>query len=97
MRDWRKDVGRYLPQEIRDDICALNAQETAQACEVRLRSGRRGIVCLQTGSRSLSELTDAQIKDCASAMLGHALHARERELREGFVTLPGGQDRKSVV
>lgn len=90
MRDWREDVGRYLPQAVRDDICALNAQEAAQVREVRLRSGKQGIACLQTGSRSFCELTDAQIKDCASAMLGHALHARGRELREGFVTLPGG-------
>lgn len=90
MSDWREDVGRYLPQAVRDDICALNAQEAAQVREVRLRSSKQGIACLQTGSRSLCELTDAQIKDCASAMLGHALHARGRELREGFVTLPGG-------
>lgn len=90
MRDWREDVGRYLPQEVRDEICALNARETAEAREVRLRANKQTMIRLQTGSRSLCKMTSVQIKDCTSAMLGHALHARGRELREGFVTLPGG-------
>ena len=90
MRDWREEVGRYLPQEVRDEICALNARETTETREVRMRANKQGMIRLQTGSRSLCEMTSAQIKDCASAMLGHALHARGRELREGFVTLPGG-------
>ena len=90
MRDRREEVGRYLSQEVQEDFCALSAREATQVREVRLRAGKPIRIHFQTGGRSLSDITSAQIKDCASAMLGHALHARGRELREGFVTLPGG-------
>ena len=44
------------------------------------------------GKRLQSEriVPAADIRLIADAMLGHAVHARQEELRQGFVTLPGG-------
>lgn len=88
--DWRTQICPYLPQRLRDDIGALGAHEIQSACNLRLLAGQNAVLEGRTNRRLTCALSAQAVRECAAAMLGHALHAHERELREGFATLQGG-------
>ena len=63
----------------------------AQAREVRLRPGQGAAVTLPDGVwRGRYRLTPQDVLQAAQALTGHALAARQAELAQGFVPLPGG-------
>lgn len=80
----------YLPQELREAIGALGAHEIQSVRNLRLLAGQDAVMEGRTTRRLAGTLSAQAVRECAAAMLGHALHAHERELREGFATLPGG-------
>ena len=90
MNDWREQVCPYLPRGLRDEIGALGAPEIARVRELRLAARQPAGLRGETDVRLLYRPSADEVRGCAAAILGHALHARERELREGFATLPGG-------
>ena len=61
------------------------------AREVRLRPGQPVTALLPGGWwRGVTALTPAEVTRAAQALSGHGLAARQRELSEGFLPLPGG-------
>lgn len=63
----------------------------AQAREVRLRPGQGAAVTLPDGVwQGRYRLTPQDVLQAAQALTGHALAARQAELSQGFVPLPGG-------
>lgn len=90
MSDWRDDLLPYLPDALCAALRELPACAAEEARELRLRAERPAIVRGKQSLALVESLSARQIEQVAAAMLGHAPHARERELREGFVTLPGG-------
>lgn len=90
MNDWREQICPYLPRGLRDEIGALGAPEIARVRELRLAARQPAGLRGETDVRLLYRPSADEVRGCAAAILGHALHARERELREGFATLPGG-------
>lgn len=91
MSDWREAVGAYLTPPVREGLARLPAQNARGATELRLRAERRPMVsgAVQT-VLDAPAVTAEEVRAMAGAMLGHAAHARQEELRQGFVTLPGG-------
>ncbi len=89
--DWRDQIAAYLTPEVRGALFLARAEEAGRATELRLISGRPPLLCGRM-ARALCDAPVSQpdIERMAGAMLGHAAHARQEELRQGFVTLPGG-------
>ncbi|MDR0896724.1 MAG: stage III sporulation protein AA [Oscillospiraceae bacterium] len=92
MSDWRAALAPFLIAPLRAALDALDADAVATATELRLRAGGIPQLCMNGKMHQLplDALPPADIRAMAGAMLGHAAHARQEELRQGFVTLPGG-------
>ena len=62
-----------------------------EAWEVRLRPGQP-VLAVKPGGvwRGSHMLTPAEVTQAAQALCGHEMAARQRELTEGFLPLPGG-------
>ncbi|MED9959505.1 MAG: hypothetical protein UFE80_09985, partial [Christensenellales bacterium] len=92
MSDWRGALCPYLTPTVRAALEAAPAEKAARATELRLRAGRPP--CLLAAEERLPldapPVSAEDIAAMADAMLGHSAHTRRAELREGFVTLPGG-------
>ena len=92
MSDWRGALCPYLTPAVRAALEAAPAEKAARATELRLRAGRPP--CLLAAEERLPldapPVSAEDIAAMADAMLGHSAHTRRAELREGFVTLPGG-------
>jgi len=90
LNDFRKTIGAYCTRPVKNFLLSLSNQDVERATEIRLRAGQKAAV---TGGRRIFSqdiVPAADIRLIADAMLGHAIHARQEELRQGFVTLPGG-------
>ena len=80
--DWRLIV----PEEKKWDASGVEA-----AWEVRLRPGQPVLMVKPGGGWQGSHvLTPAEVTQAAQALCGHEMAARQRELTEGFLPLPGG-------
>lgn len=87
---------QYLPNPWRQAIMDLPRDRLATLEEIRFRVHRP--VTLYGGARSDALLTDevpsvvtpVELERVLSILVEHSLYARNEELREGFVTLPGG-------
>ncbi len=90
MTDWRGAVGAYLTPPVREALLRLSAKEAQAVSELRLRAGRPVTLCGERPLRLDLSPTQDDLRAMADAMLGHAAHTRQEELRQGFVTLPGG-------
>lgn len=91
MRDWRERVYAYLTEPVRTALAKAPEEAVEGASELRLRAGKA--VRLTGGTPYALAVPPPAAEDVrrmAEAMLGHAMHARQEELRQGFVTLPGG-------
>ncbi len=89
MMDWRHLVGAYLTPPIQGAVMSLPTEETASATDLRLWANRPAML-YGAKRRALPVASIEDVRAMADAMLGHAAHARQEELRQGFVTLPGG-------
>jgi len=92
-----------LPANIRDMVAALPEQVQEQVEEIRLRQGRPLVVGISstdtfvradgglTGRASEAYLvTPADMDRVIQLLSGSSLYALDEELRNGFITLPGG-------
>lgn len=63
-----------------------------QLCELRLRAGRCAVAVLSDGRmlRCSAPLTREDIEECFQELCRHSVHSFEREIAEGYITLPGG-------
>ncbi len=69
----------------------LEQVDLSAAREVRLRPGQPVWALLPSGPwQGVTPLTPAEVTRAAQALSGHGLAARQRELAEGFLPLPGG-------
>ena len=69
----------------------LAGVDLSAAREVRLRPGQPVMALLPSGLwRGTTALTPAEVTRAAQALSGHGLAARQRELMEGYLPLPGG-------
>lgn len=80
----------YLTKEVQAMLSTLSDEDAARVTELRLRADRRAVVHCGRRLESAGRISAKDLHAMADAMLGHALHARQEELRQGFVTLPGG-------
>ena len=91
MSDWRERIGLYLTEALRASLFALGPEIAKGATDLRLRVGQPPLLCGQADVRLASvPLSAVEVRMMVDAMLGHAAHARQEELRQGFVTLEGG-------
>ncbi len=90
MSNWRKTLRPYWPDALGQALETVPQPVVAVARELRLRAGRRALICGETNWQFGMPVSEGEICEIAATMLGHALHARGHELREGYVTLPGG-------
>ncbi len=80
--DWRLIV----PEETE-----WEASGVENAWEVRLRPGQPALAVKPDGLwRGTHILSPAEVTQAAQALCGHEMAARQRELTEGFLPLPGG-------
>ena len=102
MDEYYQAIGR-LPQPLRARLAALPPGQAPRVREIRLRSGRpvelRGEVFWYPGPgesdfsarpEGSPALTHRQLQECFFALCGQSVHSCAPELRQGFVTLPGG-------
>jgi stage III sporulation protein AA len=96
-------IGRYLPDAVRDALSALPGETQAKVEEIRLRADRplgitgamgepfvtaRG---LPTGDPAEALVVAREaVAATLERMAGFSLYALEEELRQGYLTLPGG-------
>lgn len=67
------------------------ASGVEEAWEVRLRPGQPALAVKPGGIwRGSHVLTPSEVTQAAQALCGHEMAARQRELTEGFLPLPGG-------
>ncbi|MBQ8193852.1 MAG: Flp pilus assembly complex ATPase component TadA [Oscillospiraceae bacterium] len=67
-------------------------QGAEKLCEIRLRAGRRAAAVMADGRISSCSdiLTRDDIEACFQELCRHSVHSYAREIREGYITLPGG-------
>ncbi len=91
MTDWRDRISASLTPAVRTALQNIPQDAADGATELRLRAERPVVITGRTQVRLSAPPPSAEdIQAMAGAMLGHAAHARQEELRQGFVTLPGG-------
>lgn len=83
---------RFVPL-IEKLLCGQGASAGGRVEELRFRTGKP-VQIVTSGGELLLDRYPVFTSDEASAMLaelcGHSVYARERELADGFITLPGG-------
>lgn len=95
---------RFVVPSLRTHLLSLPEEIRSQVLEVRLRAG--GAVMLTTLSGTVYLLTDgrisglwrsdvltctaAQVQETFLSLCGYSVHSVQREICEGFLTLPGG-------
>ncbi len=96
-------VGRYLPEAVRRSVLALPRETETKVEEIRLRAERplgvtgvMGEPFLTARGLPTQDPTQAllvhreEIESTLERMAGFSVYALEEELRQGFLTLPGG-------
>lgn len=93
---------RSLPESLQTRLAALPPAQAEGVREVRLRSERpvelrgeqTGYLLASGGIGSdpaqAPPLSHPQLQECFYAVCGQSVHSRATELRQGYVTLPGG-------
>lgn len=86
------EIWDYLPDHVQRQLKTLPTEILAEVEEVRLRADRPAVAYGPFGWRQCSDrpLTAEELAAVALAMAQHSWYAREEELRQGFLTLPGG-------
>jgi stage III sporulation protein AA len=94
---------QVLPVNIREMVVSLPAQIKEQVEEIRIRQGRPLAVGIASSAAFINEnggvtnraqeayhVTAADMDKVIQLLSGSSLYALEEELRNGFITLPGG-------
>ncbi len=92
---------RRLPPFLRDALAQLSPVVAASVHEIRLRSGRPVVFSTANGpllaqnlipkaADALGPISQERLQECFYALCERSVHSYERQLAEGFFTLPGG-------
>lgn len=99
--DWKSILGRNLPERIYSALCAMDADTSCRIEEIRLRTNRPLMVYTseqglavsgdgKLGCRQSLVVTREEMEQTFGAITGKSPYAYENELKQGFLTLPGG-------
>ena len=93
----------FLPPQLREPLSRLPEQKRRQVTEIRLRQGKTLCLTLGGGSFFLQpsgqlspspaggvQVTGSLLQETLLSCCGRSLHSCADQLRQGFVTLPGG-------
>lgn len=85
-------VAKFLPQELRRRVLAMNIERRAQVEELRLRRGRPLYLVTPEGEESLggAALTARTLETVLELASGSSVHRVMEQIKRGFVPLPGG-------
>ena len=82
---------QYLPDEVIEIIQKEGDEFVSKITEIRLRIGKPIIVYVRGKEKILAhKATHQYIKKTIELISGYSMYAWEDELRNGFITLPGG-------
>lgn len=91
---------RALPPVLQQELSAMAPRQAAAIQEVRLRAGQgvqftvagRLVACgrLLPHASAAARLDAAMLRRCFASLCGYSAYAHEEELKEGYLTLPGG-------
>lgn len=85
-----EEVLSIFPNMLREMLDSMQV-DTEQLQEIRIRAGRQMLVlCGNREYASGQKLSGMQIKEILSYLSNYSLYAYEDEIRQGFLSLPGG-------
>ncbi len=91
---WRTHLQAYLPLPLLQAVQTLSPAQAADVREIRLRAGQQVEWVLSPGAKAADALAwapDAHaIARMAQGFMQHSAYAHQEELRQGYLTLPGG-------
>lgn len=84
------ELYRIFPDVLREVLEELKP-DPARLCEIRIRTGRPVlVVCQDREYRSKTVISTAQVGEVLAYLSDYSLYAYEDEIRQGFLSLPGG-------
>ncbi|NLG86171.1 MAG: stage III sporulation protein AA [Firmicutes bacterium] len=89
----KEEVIPYLTFSLQDLLCRLPTELKDNLLEIRLRVGRPVMLVFSDMDMVLpgsSSLSRPEMEQCMQLITQSSVYAREEELRQGFITLPGG-------
>lgn len=99
MDEYTSAISR-LPPFLKQPLTELKLEKMAEIQEIHLRSDRPVMVTRWDGQWDIARLlqkepgsirtSHGQLKECFYALCANSLHSYERQLAQGFFTLPGG-------
>ena len=90
MKDFREDISIYLTTPLQTMLANLPKETLQNMTELRIRANQRAVIHAGECIRSEEAVPAKDVERMVSAMLGHAIHAKQEELCQGYVTLLGG-------
>ena len=92
MEPIRDRICAYLPEELRTYLNLLPEQDRLSVCEIRIRTGVPMVLLTSQGNRISTPVTvkSDQIKEIFRLLCGSSAYAFQRQIAEGFLTIPGG-------
>ena len=84
---------KYLPDYLQKEAHDLISEAGHHVNEIRLRVGRPAVAMLTSGHRTICKdkpLTSDEINICFEKICDYSVYSHQRELSDGFITLPGG-------
>lgn len=93
-------VVKSLPESLSETLCRLAPQYAPMVQEIRLRAEQPLLFTIKgalaradeyfSSGHDLSKISDALLQTCFLRLCDHSVYAHEEELRQGYLTLPGG-------
>ena len=86
-------VTACLPEGLMPEAARLLKDYGEKVNEIRLRVGRPAVAMLTDGHefmRSEKPVSAEEIQSCFEKVCGYSVYSHQKELEQGFVTLPGG-------
>ena len=97
VRDSFEQVIRQLPEEVHREIMQISKVKRMELLEVRLRVGQNPAYRIfqpQTASERTvhgrKRCSKKEIDDCINKFINYSYYAYDDEIRNGYITLPGG-------
>lgn len=98
------EVIPYFPEKIRGALAAMLSDTQKTVREIRLRQGRPVSLVLmgttvfltlggevtKTPEKDVLIPDESDFRDCFQRVCGYSVHSCEEQIRQGFLTLPGG-------
>ncbi len=92
MEDCRiSEILRILPNRLKEQITA-EKMDFAGLQEIRIRAGKPLLIRYRTDEKVFTDcmITTRDLKEVVELVSNHSLYAYEEDIRQGFITVPGG-------